>query len=113
VALAGAGAKRSTELWTTWEVISGSITLLRYRHSATAAIRFLDDVKPGLHIVEYGAEVRAQAEQVFRRHGRDHRLSFCDAISFVVVTTLLERIPCFAFDEDFRRLGLTVLPPLH
>ncbi len=90
-------------------MISETITLLRYRHSSTAAIRFLDLVKPGLHIAEYGADVRVEAEQVFRRHGRDHRLSFCDAISFVVVTTLLERMPCFAFDEDFRRLGLTVI----
>jgi hypothetical protein len=36
-------------------------------------------------------------------------LSFCDAISFVVVTTLVDHMPCFAFDEDFRRLGLTVI----
>jgi predicted nucleic acid-binding protein len=109
VALAGQAASRGTQLWTTWDVISETITLLRYRHSPTAAIRFLAGVKPGLHIAEYGAEARAEAEQVFRRHGRDHRLSFCDAISFVVVTTLLERMPCFAFDEDFRRLGLTVI----
>lgn len=46
---------------------------------------------------------------MFRRYGQDHRLSLCDAISFVVVTTLLGRMPCLAFDEDFRRLGLTVL----
>lgn len=77
--------------------------------SSAAAIRFLDDVKPGLHVVGYGTNVRVEAEQVFRRHSRDHRLSFCDAISFVVVTTLLERMSCFAFDEDFRRLGLTVI----
>jgi predicted nucleic acid-binding protein len=109
LALAGEAASRRTQLWTTWDVISETVTLLRYRHSAAAAIRFLDDVKPGLHVVDYGADVRVEAEQVFRRHGRDHRLSFCDAISFVVVTTLLERVPCFAFDEDFRRLGLTVI----
>jgi predicted nucleic acid-binding protein len=66
-------------------------------------------VKPGLHVVDYGATIRAEAEQVFRRRGRDHRLSLCDAISFVVVTTLLEHMPCVAFDEDFRRLGLTVI----
>jgi hypothetical protein len=29
----------------------------------------------------------------------------------VVVTTLLDRMACFAFDEDFRRLGLTVIAP--
>jgi predicted nucleic acid-binding protein len=109
LALAGEAATRETQLWATWDVISETITLLRYRHSSAAAVRFLDDVKPGLHVVEYGATVRVEAEQVFRRHSRDHRLSFCDAISFVVVTTLLERMPCFAFDEDFRRLGLTVI----
>jgi predicted nucleic acid-binding protein len=52
---------------------------------------------------------RGEAEQIFRRHGRDRRLSFCDAISAVVVTTLLDQIPCLAFDEDFRSLGLTVI----
>ena len=109
LALSGEAASRRTQLWTTWDVISEAVTLLHYRHSSAAAIRFLDDVKPGLHVMDYGATIRIEAEQVFRRHGRNHRLSFCDAISFVVVTTLLERMPCFAFDEDFRRLGLTVI----
>jgi predicted nucleic acid-binding protein len=109
LSLAGEVASRGTQLWTTWDVISETVTLLRYRHSSAAAIRFLDDVKPGLHVADYGADVRVEAEQVFRGHSRDHRLSLCDAISFVVVTTLLERMPCFAFDEDFRRLGLTVI----
>ena len=113
VALAGEAASRRTQLWTTWDVISETVTLLRYRHSSVAAIRFLDHVKPGLHVVDYGADLRAEAEQVFRRHSRDHRLSLCDAISSVVVTALLERMPCFAFDEDFRRLGLTVIPAPH
>jgi predicted nucleic acid-binding protein len=94
-------------------VISETVTLLRYRHSAAAAIRFLDDVKPGLHVIEYGGNIRTEAEQVFRRHGRDHRISFCDAVSFVVVTTLLDHMPCLSFDTDFRRLGLTVVTKRH
>jgi len=109
LALAGEAARRRTQLWTTWDVISETITLLRYRHSSAAAFRFLDDVRPGLHVVEYGAGSRIEAEQVFRRHARDQRLSFCDAVSFVVVTTLLDHTSCFAFDADFRRLGLTVI----
>ena len=109
LALAARAASRRTQLWTTWDVIVETVTLLRYRHSWAAAVRFLDDVKPGLHVAEYGASARAEAEQVFRRLARDRRLSLCDAISFVVVTALLERIPCLAFDEDFRRLGLTVV----
>ena len=111
--LSGEAASRRTQLWTTWDVISETVTLLRYRHSAAAAIRFLDDVKPGLHITDYGANIRVEAEQVFRRHSRGRRLSFCDAISFVVVTALLDDVPCFAFDEDFRRLGLTVITAPH
>jgi predicted nucleic acid-binding protein len=51
-----------------------------------------------------------EAEKIFTTYGRDHRLSFCDAISFVVVTMLLDHSLCFTFDEDFRGLGLTVLP---
>lgn len=100
-------------LWTTWDVVSETITLLRYRISQVKALDFVDDLLPRLHLVEYGPDVRTQALDVFQRYGRDHPLSFCDAISFVVVTTLLQRMPCFAFDEDFRRLGLTVIPPPH
>ena len=110
LALADQAATRGTQLWTTWDVISETLTLLHYRHSSAAPIRFLDDVKPGLHVVDYGANVRVEAEQVFRRRSRDHRLSFCDAISFVIVTTLLDGIPCLAFDQDFRGLGLQVIP---
>src|SRR5712691_3803801 len=79
LALAGEAASRGTQLWTTWDVISETVTLLRYRHSTAAAIRFLDDVKPGLRVAEYGEGVRDEAEQIFRRNARDHRLSFCDA----------------------------------
>ncbi|MGH7676580.1 MAG: type II toxin-antitoxin system VapC family toxin [Gemmatimonadales bacterium] len=111
--LAAEAASRRAELWTTWDVISETVTLLRYRHSATAAISLLDDVRPSLHVVEYGVNVRVEAEQVFRRLGRERRLSLCDAISFAVVTMLLDHMPCFAFDEDFRRLGLTVIAVPH
>ena len=67
-------------------------------------------MKPHLHIVNYGETVRAEAEQIFRRYGGDHKLSFGDAISFVVVTTLLGDVPSLAFDGDCRALGLTVIP---
>lgn len=96
-------------LSTTWDIISETVTLLRYRRNFQAAMAFLTEVKPQLRIVSYSDLVRSEAEQIFRQYGRDHRLSFCDAISFVVVTTLLGHIPCLAFDEDFRGLGLTVV----
>jgi len=109
-AMAREAASARTGFWVTWDIISETVTLLRYRRDFRAAVAFLTEIKPGLQIISYGDRVRSDAEQIFRRYGRDHRLSFCDAISFVAVTALLDDIPCLAFDEDFRRLGLTVIP---
>jgi predicted nucleic acid-binding protein len=97
------------DLLTTWDVVSETATLLRYRASFAAAWTFLSEVKPTLRMVLYGDGVRAEAEEVFRLYGKARRLSFCDAISFVVVTALLGEPPCLAFDRDFKALGLTVL----
>lgn len=108
-ALVTESASLGTAFGTTWDIISETVTLLRYRRNYQAALAFLTNVKPELHIVGYGDRVREEAEQIFRSYARDHRLSFCDAVSFVVVTTLLDHAPCFTFDDDFRGLGLTVL----
>ncbi len=108
-ALADQAADSGCALYATWDIVSETVTLLRYRRSFSAALAFLAEVRPQLRMVTYGNGVRGEAERIFRRYGRDHRLSFCDAISAVVVTTLLDQIPCLAFDEDFRSLGLTVI----
>jgi len=55
------------------------------------------EIKPDIHLVNYGDSVPPL-------------LSFCDAVSFVVVTTLLNDIPTLAFDAAFRALGLIVIP---
>ncbi len=103
-------AAQDTVLCTTWDILSETLTLLRYRSGYRQAMAFWTDVCPFLDVVRYGDGVRTEAVEIFRRYGRDHRLSFCDAISFVVVSTLLGQIPCLSFDRDFRRLGLSVLP---
>lgn len=108
--LAADAAASAARLYVTWDIISETLTLLRYRRTYHDALTFLTEVKPHLHIVNYGEAVRAEAEQIFRRYGRDHKLSFCDSISFVVVTTLLDNVPSLAFDRDFRALGLPVIP---
>lgn len=101
--------RQKVSLWTTWDIISETATLLLYRFHARAAVRFLDEIKPALRIVYYDDSVREEAERVFRLLIRDKKVSFCDAISFVVVKTILKDIPCLSFDEDFLRLGLTVI----
>ncbi len=97
-------------LYTTWDIISETITLLRYRASYSVAIHFLEKVKPSLSIAPYNDSIRAAAEEIFKKLSRDKKLSFCDAISYVVITNLLENMPCFTFDRDFRSLGLLVFP---
>jgi len=96
-------------LWTTWDIISETTTLLLYRFNSRAAIRFLDEIKPSLNIIYYDDSVRQETERIFRLFTKDKRLSFCDAISYVVVTTVLKDIVCISFDEDFSRLGLNVI----
>ena len=102
-------AETRATLTTTWDIVSETVTLLRYRLHFAAALGFLSDVRPTLNIVNYGGHVYVEAERLFRERGRNRRLSFGDAISFVVVTTLLDHMPCIAFDDDFRALGLTVI----
>lgn len=102
-------AAAGTDLLTTWDVVSETATLLRYRCTYDAARAFLREIRPTLRIVPYGDETRAEAEEIFLRYGKERRLSYCDAISFVIVTALLDDLPCLAFDRDFRALGLTVL----
>src|SRR2546428_7681897 len=98
-------AASGSGLYVTWDIISETLTLLRYRPGYRDALTFLTEVRPHLHIVSYAESVRAEAEQIFHRYGRDHKLSFCDAISFVVVPPLLDDMLTLAFDEDFRALG--------
>lgn len=101
--------QQEISLCATWDIISETATLLLYRYNARAAIRFLDEIKPALQIVYYDDSVRQEAERVFRLLSKDKRLSFCDAISFVVVKTVLNDIACLSFDEDFSRLGLMII----
>lgn len=96
-------------MFSTWEVVSETVTLLTYRLHPQAAIQFLDTMKPALALIPATPGVLSEAEEVFRRHARTRRLSFCDAISFVIVATVLDNIPCLSFDGDFKALGVTVI----
>ena len=64
---------------------------------------------PFLISLYYDDSLRAEAERIFRLFIKDKKLSFCDAISYVIVRTILKDIVCLSFDEDFTNLGLTVI----
>jgi len=96
------------EVFATWDVISETATLLRYRMNYTAARKFLTQLVPELTVVQPTEDDRVSAIQLFLQK-RDWKLSLCDALSYVVVSTYLEWAPCLGFDADFRALGLTVV----
>lgn len=52
--LAAEAALRGAVLSVTWDVISETVTLLRYRRHFQAALAFLTDLKPALRIIVYG-----------------------------------------------------------
>ena len=64
-ALAALEAAEGTILCTTWDVISETLTLLRYRSGYRQAMAFWTDVCPSLHVVRYGDGVRVEAVEVF------------------------------------------------
>src|SRR3990172_13369597 len=94
--------ENAVTLHTTWDVVSETVTLLRYRASYKTAIQFLDMIKPTLAIVRYDDSVRSAAEEVFKTLSKDKKLSYCDALSFVIITDILDGMPCLTFDGDFR-----------
>jgi predicted nucleic acid-binding protein len=102
--------ERSVTLHTTWDVVSETVTLLRYRANYKKAVQFLDVIKPSLAIVRYDDSVRSAAEEGFKKLSKDKKHSYCDALSFVMITGLLDNMPCLTFDHDFRSLGLIVYP---
>ncbi len=98
-----------TRFHVTREIVGEALTLLRYRSGARAALVFLNTVLPTLTVTPTDVKMHLTAEEVFRRLVTRRRLSYCDALSFVVVRQALDDMPCLAFDRDFRALGLTVL----
>jgi predicted nucleic acid-binding protein len=60
-------------------------------------------------IVYYVNSLREAAERIFDLFINDKKLSFWDAISYVIVRTVLKDIVCLSFDTDFTNLGLTVI----
>lgn len=96
------------ELVTTWEVVVECVTLLRYRLGFRASQKFLTEAVPAFTLFHPGEAERRAAVDFYLKRSRSRRLSLCDAISYVVVSTRLAWAPCLSFDRDFQALGLTV-----
>ena len=97
------------KVFTTWEIVVESVALLRYRLSFEASKVFLAELVPSFTVISLDEAERRAAIDFYLQRSRGRRLSLCDALSYVVVTTRLDWAPCLAFDRDFAALGLTVV----
>lgn len=102
-------ARRETVFITTFDIISETVTLLRMKSGYANAMSFIGEVLPALQIARYDDSIRDQALDVFRRFAKDKKLSYCDCLSFAVLTALLDAIPTATFDAHFKSMGLPVL----
>lgn len=109
VEISGEIARQRLTVYTTWEVVVETATLLRYRANFESARMFLRDVVPDLVLIHPMEAEREAAIQMFIRRSGDLKLSLCDAISYIIVSVRLNWAPCLVFDTDFAKLGLTVV----
>ena len=96
--------------FTTWDIVSETVTLLRRKSGYPVARAFVDEIIPSLRLVATDGSVRQEALEIFRRFAKDKKLSFCDCVSYAILSTQLAEIPTATFDNHFKSLGLPVLP---
>ena len=101
---------RYRAMLTTDYVLDEALTLLKLRHGAQVALKFLEKVggSRSIKVVWIGEDIFQRALEYFKRDGR-FKWSFTDCTSFAVMTTL--GVECaFTFDENFEQAGFTKLP---
>lgn len=104
------GLTRADRCVTTNYVVDETITRLRYAIGWQAATVFADAILKSrlFEHVYVDADMEAAALSVMKRC-RDQRLSFTDCATIAFARA--QRIDAvFAFDEDFRKVGLRTLP---
>lgn len=101
-------ALTNARIFSTWEIIVETVTLLRNRYSYLAAIGFIQKTLPAVQLVNITQEDRMESLRLYKKMASDKNISLCDVISYLVVTKYLRYIPCLAFDDDFRTLGLVL-----
>lgn len=95
-------------LVTSWEIIIETVTLLRVRHGYQGSMVFIKNILPLLEILPCEETERQQALAVFKKFSKEHRLSLCDCLSYVLVGKKNYQLTMLSFDEDFIKLGLVV-----
>lgn len=100
--------KYRISIYTSWFTVSETMTVLLYRYSYSEALAFNKSID--LYKILISTEGQNnQAIALFNLFARDRKISFVDALSYVLIKEELRKMPALSFDEDFKTLGLTTI----
>jgi len=95
-------------IYTSWFIISETMTVLLYRYGYTEALAFNQSIDLYRILTSSESEHR-EAIALFNLFARDREISFVDALSYIFIKDKLAGIPAISFDKDFKTLGLTTI----
>ena len=100
--------KYRISIYTSWFTVSETMTVLLYRYSYSEALAFNKSID--LYKILISTEGQNnQAIALFNLFARDRKISFVDALSYVLIKEEHREMPALSFDEDFKTLGLTTI----
>ena len=91
---------------TSWFSISETMTVLLYRYGYSEALAFNNSIDLYKVLNSTGGRYN-QAIALFNLFARVSKISFVDALSYILIKEELGGIPALSFDEYFKTLGLT------
>lgn len=95
-------------IYTSWFIVSEAMTLLLYRYGYSEALIFNQSIDL-YSILECKESQYHQAISLFNLFGKDRKISFVDALSYVIVKGEISHVPAISFDKDFKSMGLTTI----
>lgn len=101
-------AKERIALITAWPVVGETMTILRYHDGYQAALAFNNSLNL-YKIIAPTENHYHQAVAIFHLKSKARKISFVDALSYLLITAELDEIPALSFDSDFKAMGLTVV----
>jgi len=95
-------------LHTCWFIISEAMTILLYQYGYSEALAFNQSIDL-YKIYPTSESQHHQAIALFNLFNKDRKISFVDALIYILISSELNNLPVLSFDEDFRTLGLTTI----
>ena len=93
---------------TCWFIISEAMTVLLYQYGYSEALTFNQSIDL-YKIIRSTESQHHQAIALFNLFGKDKKISFVDALSYVLISSELKKMPALSFDREFRSMGLTTV----